>query len=231
MNRFSVSIIVPAYNEEAIIKKAILQAYTLLVADNADFEIIIVNDGSTDNTTKIIDSNFYNTAHIFIHHKNVNEGFGSAVRLGIEKADKEYLLCVPVDSPLTADVYSAFKNNAHKGDVIVSYRQKRVGYSYWKLFNSWAYHQLISILFHIRLKDYNWMHMYHRKIFDEGKINIEYNGIFMLAEILIKAKQKKFSFFEIEVEQHERLTGIATASKPSAIIKTLAAVFSFRVRY
>jgi len=230
MMPFSVSIIIPAYNEEAIIKKAILQAYTLLDTDGSDFEIIVVNDGSNDNTAQIIDENFFKTEKIRIYHKAQNEGFGSAVRWGIDNAKMQYLLCVPVDSPLTPDVYNAFKHNAAKGDVIVSYRKQRVGYSGWKLFNSWVYHQLISVLFHIHLRDYNWMHMYHRKLFDEGKISIEYNGIFMLAEILIKAKQKNYSFFEIEVEQHERLTGIATASKPSAILKTFVDIFSFRFR-
>ncbi|MBS1618320.1 MAG: hypothetical protein JST76_07370 [Bacteroidetes bacterium] len=72
--------------------------------------------------------------------------------------------------------------------------------------------------------------MYDRKIFSEGGIVIEYDGIFMLAEILIKAKKKGYSFYEFEVEQKQRLTGIATASRPSAIIRTLRDIIFFRLR-
>lgn len=228
MRSFSVSIIIPAYNEEKIIEKAINQALTILNAESADYEIIIVNDGSSDKTAELINSYSNHFQKITVFHKLQNEGFGSAVRKGISMATKTHLLCVPVDSPLTIELFTIFRDKADCADIIVSYRKKRLGYSKWKLFNSWIYHILITYFFSINLRDYNWIHMYNRKIFTTGKIEIEYKGIFMLAEILIKAKRKGFTFYEVEVEQTERLTGIATASKPSAIIKTIFDVFSFR---
>ena len=137
---------------------------------------------------------------------------------------------MPADSPLTPELYRAFSTHAPKADVLVSYRQKRIGYTPLMLFNSWLYHFTISVLFGMRLRDYNWIHLYHRKIFTEGKISIEYKGIFMLAEILIKAKRKDFTFYEFEVQQTQRLTGIATASKPSAMLCTFFDVVSFRLK-
>jgi glycosyltransferase involved in cell wall biosynthesis len=230
MSRFSVSIIIPAYNEEEIIARAVQQAYTILSTKEEAFEIIIVDDGSTDNTAKILMQNFRHYPEISIYHKKTNGGFGSAIRCGIKLSKNKFIFCVPVDSPLTEELYIAFSTNAQKADIIVSYRREKIGYSIGKHINSYVYHKLISILFDLQLQDYNWIHMYHRKIFDEGNITIEYDGIFMLAEVLIKAHRKKFTFFEIEVEQTERLTGIATASKLSAIIKTLLDVFAFSLR-
>ena len=226
----SISVIIPAYNEEAIIAKAVSVAQEILEAAKADFEIIVINDGSTDRTAEILNQQFANVPNISIHHKPENGGFGSAIRSGVQLAGKQYIFCVPVDSPLTVSLYEAFSSNVDKADILVSYRRAKLGYSLRKHINSWVYHGLVSILFGMRLRDYNWIHLYDRKIFDKGKIEIEYNGIFMLAEILIKAKRKGFSFFEFEVEQTERLTGIATASKWSAIIRTLGEITDFRFR-
>jgi glycosyltransferase involved in cell wall biosynthesis len=230
MKPFSVSVIIPAYNEEAIIKNAVKTALDILAASDSDFEIIVVDDGSSDQTPAILDQFFGSHPRITIYHKPYNEGFGSAIRCGIKLAKKQFIFCVPSDSPLTAPLYGIFSSHAHKADVLVSYRKEKIGYSIRKHINSYVYHRLISIAFGMCLRDYNWIHMYNRKLFDEGKIEIEYNGIFMLAEILIKAKRAGFTFCEFEVEQTERLTGIATASKLTAIIKTLGEMISFRFR-
>jgi glycosyltransferase involved in cell wall biosynthesis len=230
MSRFPVSLIIPANNEEEIIARSVFQAYTILSTKGEAFEIIIVNDGSKDNTANILIQNFSHYPEIIIHHKKINEGFGSAIKCGINLSKNKFIFCVPVDSPLTEDLYKAFSDNALKADIIVSYRREKVGYSIRKHINSYIYHKLISILFDMQLQDYNWIHMYNRKIFDGGNIVIEYSGIFMLAEVLIKAKRKKYTFFEIEVEQTERLTGIATASKMSAILRTLLDIFTFKLR-
>jgi len=226
----SFSIIIPAYNEEAIIKKAIEEALDVLNRNQANYEIIVVNDGSTDQTKTIVDTHFSNNPNITLHHKPQNQGFGSAVRTGIQLAKQQYLLCVPADSPLSNDMYTAFAACCHQADIIVGYRVKRVGYSPRMQLNSWVYHHLISKMFGMQLRDYNWVHLYNRKIFDPGKVIIESNGIFMLAEVLIKAKLNGFTFHEIEVEQRERLTGIATAAKLSSIVKTIVEMTFFRLR-
>ena len=88
MTAFSVSVIIPAYNEEAIIKSAVKTALDILVNANADFEIIVINDGSRDNTRAILDQFFSNYSNITILHKPVNEGFGSAIRCGVKLAKK-----------------------------------------------------------------------------------------------------------------------------------------------
>ena len=226
---FNVSVIIPAFNEEAIIESSVRMALTILEQHSTDFEIIIVNDGSSDKTREILESKFNHIKGISIIHKAKNEGFGSAIRTGIERSSKEYIFCVPTDSPLTLNLYQLFCSYASKADVLVSFRQKRVGYTPFMLLNSWIYHLTISGLFGMRLKDYNWIHLYNRKIFTNGGITIDSNGIFMLAEILIKAKRKGFTFFEFEVQQTQRLTGIATSAKPSAMFKTFKEVFLFWV--
>ncbi|MBS1618520.1 MAG: glycosyltransferase family 2 protein, partial [Bacteroidetes bacterium] len=146
MTPFAVSVLIPAYNEEEIIQSAVGQALDILIAVDADFEIIVVNDGSTDSTAQVLDTHFADREFIQVYHKLRNEGFGSAVRTGISLAQKRHLLCVPADSPLTPDLYEAFCSHAHRADVLISYRRAKIGYSWIKHFNSYVYHQLVSLL-------------------------------------------------------------------------------------
>lgn len=226
----SLSLITPVYNEDEIIVNATIINIEVLKNAGLEYEIILVNDGSTDNSKKAIDTHLAILPQVEVFHKEKNEGMGSAIRKGISLSNKEYIICVPADSPLNKDSFNAFLNNINKADVMVSYRIKRKGYSPRMLLNSFVFHYLVTWLFNIHMRDYNWIHLYHRKIFDEGKILIESKGIFMLAEILIKAKRLGYTFIEFPVEQHERLTGLATAGKISAVIKTFKEIWLFRFK-
>lgn len=229
MNRPLLSAIIPIYNEEEILVSSVATTLHTLKSFTDNFEVIIVNDGSTDNSTALLNKNFQDTDRVSICHQPLNGGLGSAIRKGIEISQGTYIICVPADSPLTKEVFQKFFNHLQDGDVLVSYRRERLGYTWWMHLNSVTFHALVSLLFGMRLRDYNWIHLYHRKIFDEGQIIINYKGIFMLAEVLIKAKRKGYSFFEFEVEQTQRLTGIASASKPANILRTLRDIWHFRL--
>ena len=226
MSGYSISLIIPVYNEEKIIEASFLKNLKVLNSRNIDFEIIIVNDGSKDNCRTIIEklSKSYNLK--VVEHP-FNMGFGAAIRTGIQNSINEYILCVPSDSPLDEENFLSFEENLGKADLLISYRRKRLGYTWWMHINSIIYQQLISKLFDMKLKDYNWIHLYHRKIFFDGKIQIEYNGIFMLAEVLIKARNKSYTFIEFPVNQTQRITGDASASKLKNIIKTIKDVFHY----
>lgn len=229
MSDYSISIVIPVYNEEEIIESSVLKNLYLLNSSNVDYEIIIVNDGSFDRSGEIIQklSESYNVKVIEHTH---NMGFGAAIRTGIHYSEKDYILCVPADSPLEKENFFAFKSNFGVADILVSYRRKRLGYTWWMHLNSIIYHKLITFLFDMNLKDYNWIHMYHRRVFLEGKVNIEYDGIFMLAEVLIKAQRYSYTFVEFPVDQTQRITGDASAAKLKNIIRTLKELLHFYLK-
>jgi len=220
----SVSLIVPAYNEEEAIKQSVLEDLSVLNDSGLHFEIIIVDDGSRDNTKKIIEENFSGIPTVTLFSKP-NGGFGSAVKKGIELSKNDYILFVPVDNPLDQELFKIFLSHLGKADVLTSYRISRKGYSLRMKFVSSVYHILISLFFGLSLKDYNWIHLYDRKIFE--KIRIKNDRIFMLAEVLIKAKWLGYSIFEFPVEMKARTTGVKTAASFNAAFRTFIDMFRF----
>lgn len=226
MPPYSISIVTPIFNEEDIIESTLIKNIEILDSKNIDYEIIVVDDASRDNSLLILQklSKIYPIR--LIKHP-VNLGFGGAIKSGIEAARKDYILCLPADSPLDKDIYAAFESNLGKADLLVSYRIKRLGYTWWMSLNSYIYHKLISITFSMKLNDYNWIHLYRREIFQENKINIEYDSVFMLAEVLIKAKNNSNTFIEFPVNQTQRVTGEASAAKLKTITNTLKDLILF----
>lgn len=222
----SLSLIIPVFNEEQSVQAAIESNLYALNQQLTQFEIIVVNDGSDDSSQEIINQFIKDRSNISSIQKEKNEGIGSAIRTGIYNAKYDYVFPVPVDCPLDNETLSLFLSQLGNADVIAGYRPKRVGYSVRMRMNSYLFHAIISFLFNVKLKDYNWIHLYKRKIFIKDGIEITSNGIVMLAEVLIKSLRKGLSVKEIEVVQRERLTGIATASKFTTLLKTFKEIIS-----
>lgn len=227
MNIPSFSVIIPIYNELDRIFESIKSTVTTLNQFEIKYELILVNDGSTDGSGNELNK-FVNDPKVRILNKS-NGGIGSTIRAGIQNSSFPYIIFVPVDSPLTPKVFRSFYTNLDKADILVSYRIARVGYSLILKFNSWIYNKIVRYFFGLKIRDVNWIHLYKRAIFEKG-ISIEYDGIFMLAEILIKAKRKNCTIFEFPVEMIKRNGGVSTAGSFKTGIKTGRDLFHFLLK-
>jgi cellulose synthase/poly-beta-1,6-N-acetylglucosamine synthase-like glycosyltransferase len=97
-----VSIIVPAYNEAIHVVRNV---QNLLKCDYHNFEIVFVDDGSTDNTYSLVKEAFNETSRIWLFSKP-NGGKSSALNFGIEKSQGEILVCIDADTQLQKDAIS-----------------------------------------------------------------------------------------------------------------------------
>ncbi len=220
-SKISLSAIMPVYNEELLVAKAIDITYNSLNTVCEKFELIIVNDCSTDKSAEIIEKIIKEYESIkLIHHKK-NLGIGGAFKTGVENANNDFVILVPVDNPLEIEELLSYLDRASVCDIVVGCRIERVGYTMVAKTASFVYNRiLIPLLFNIGLEDVNWIQLYKRVIFAEKIIEIENNGIFFLAEILIKAKRAHLIIAEVPTKMKKRLHGKPTCFKYSAMFKT-----------
>ena len=114
----AISVIIPAYNSEKFIGETL---DNMLSQTLKDIEVIIVNDGSTDKTQKIIDE-YVSKYDIFKSYIQKNAGVSAARNNGLEKATGEYVVFLDADDIFSENSLEAFYNTAKKTDAD-SYRK------------------------------------------------------------------------------------------------------------
>ena len=139
----SISVIMPAYNEEKSIYGAIKQNKETFSSLDFDYEIIIVDDRSTDRTASIGVELAEKHPEISCYHHEENLGPGGAFRTGISHATKEYVIFIPFDNPLTPEALEPYIPRMSICDIVVGVRVERVGYSSLARFASFFYNRII----------------------------------------------------------------------------------------
>lgn len=217
-NSINFSIIMPAFNEESSIISSTRQNMDTFSSFGLDYEIIIVDDKSTDQTRTIgIElAEKYPEVRCYYHNKNL--GPGGAFRTGLSHATKEYIIFVPLDMPLTPEDLKPYLSRVGVCDIVVGVRVKRIGYTVFARFASFCYNRImIPLFFNIGISDANWIQVYRRSHFLDGTLAFGNSRIFFLVEILVKARQNRLIVAEIPSKMDRRLHGRPTCSRFSVM--------------
>lgn len=227
----SLSIIMPLFNEEKNLELAFSKTRETLNSLKIPHEFILVDDKSTDQTASIAEKIQKNSAHVQFHRHTENQGIGGAFRTGIQHAKLDYALLLPADNPLEREDLQPYLDNMGNFDIIAGERIERTGYHPFFQFLSFAYNRiLIRSLFRLPLNDVNWIQMYRRAIFTDGKISIESKGIFFFTEILVKARRKGYSIVGVPARMQKRKYGQPSIYRLSVLWKTLQDLLKFLFR-
>ena len=226
--KYNISVIVPAYNEEQTIEKAILRNIKTFRSLGIDYEIIIVDDKSIDKTGEIISNIAKREENILCIHHERNTGIGGAFKTGVCHASKEYVILVPVDNPVDIEDMMAYMPMMDISDIIVGLRIERMGYSIFARIASFIYNRiLIPLFFNIGIGDVNWIQVYRRKLFTEGTVSYKSMGIFFFAEILIRARRKQLIIAEVPARMKKRMYGRPSHTRFSVMFRTIMEMVSF----
>jgi glycosyltransferase involved in cell wall biosynthesis len=226
----SASCIIMAFNEEATIALAIEEVLAELKKFSFDsIEIIVVDDGSTDNTNKIATEYASRLPQVKIIRHERNKGPGSGIKTGILNSSKELILFHAADRQLDFSEVASYIPMLDDYDLLIGERKDRPGYTVARKIVSWISITLVKILFGLKYKDYNFLYLYRRSVFEGMKI--ESGGIFLVTEILVKAIDKSCKVREISVGCYPRKFGNATCGRPSIIIKTFLELVRFWVKF
>lgn len=202
----TISIVVPAYNEQDHIADTIRQILSGIPNSVADYELIIVDDGSTDSTGDIIRA-FTNPRIRYVVHKH-NIGKGAALISGFRQACMEWVLFTDADLQINISNLESFFKQADGSDIITGYRQKRQD-PLMRLVSSKIYTAVIHVVLGFHLRDIGCPFKLIRKSFlDECQLHSR--GFFIDTELIHTAFTKGLRIKELGVACQPRQKGKST---------------------
>jgi glycosyltransferase involved in cell wall biosynthesis len=122
----SLSVVLPAHNESGNIEKTVTHAVSYLEETFRDYEVIVVNDGSVDETPGIIEKLALSNPKIVLVNHLKNLGYGSALRSGFEKASLDYVFLMDSDGQFDISDIDRLLPFIEDYDILIGYRKKRV---------------------------------------------------------------------------------------------------------
>jgi len=226
MNKYpSISIAIPAFNEEENLDWVVKDTLRQLPKYFRDFEIIVVDDGSNDKTGKIADNLAKRDKHIRVIHQ-ANGGYSRAMLTGIKAAKKEFVAYMPADGQfLVEDMRHCFEV-MQKNDMILGYRGGRPDYNFKRMVFSYGYLLILSLLFNLKYIDVGWVIIWRTAKIQKIKLTSS-SGIFLLTESLVRFQQKKYRVADAPSYYHPRKSGEAKNVKLKVVFQTLLSAIKF----
>ncbi len=226
--KISISLCLPAFNEEANIEKAIRDATAVLNDISDNWEIVVVDDGSLDYTAGKVKALMALDKRIRLMQHAKNKGYGAALITGFYSASKEWAWLSAADNQFDPKQIYKFLPFISSHEIIIGYRAKRADPLYRRLYAR-AYNGLIMFLLGLRIKDINCgFKLVKRKVFD--RIKLTSSGALIDAEFFAKCKQNKFTLKEVAVEHKPREFGEQTGGNIAVILKMFTEVLRLKIR-
>ena len=221
------SVFFPMWNEQDYIERAVDAAREeceelVALRDIADYEIIIVNDASTDNTGAMADALAASDPHVRVVHHPENRKLGGSMKSGFAAATGDLVLYTDADLPFDMhDVHKAMRLlRYYDADIVSAYRFDRTGEGYVRTVYSFFYNMLVRVLFGVRMRDINFAFKLARtRVFDHVELKSE--GSFIDAELVVRARKYGYTVIQFGVDYFPRTRGISTLSSPTVILKIL----------
>src|SRR5436309_3129603 len=220
MRQPSVSFVIPMFNEEENIDRAIDVAVEALAKYADDYEIIIVDDASTDASPMLVARRVAENPRIRVIRHDKNRKLGGALKTGFGATTKDLVLYMDADLPFDPDVLGrAMRAMEVTGaDVIAGYRHDRTIEGPKRALYSYCYNALIGVLFGWPHRDINFSFKLMKRDVLRA-IELKSEGSLIDAELIVKAKNRGFSIQQIGLDYFPRMRGVSHLSSPAVLLK------------
>ena len=221
--------IMPGLNEEANVERAVRRMVAALEPAVETFEIIVIDDGSTDRMGEIAARLAAEEPRVRVLRNERNLNYGLSLRRGIGAARCEWILHDGMDLPLAPEDIGHFTPHFDDADVIVARRTSRAAHSRWRRVTSWTNQALLRVLFAPKTEDLNFVQFYRRSVVQALPV-ISSSPAAVTPELILRAERSGRRVREVTVEFRRREAGRAHFGRLHDIVWTLRDLARLRVR-
>jgi dolichol-phosphate mannosyltransferase len=221
---YAVSLVIPAWNEAATIRQAIREASAALAQVATAYEIIVVDDGSTDETAQHVHAEMRQLPRLRYVRHEVNRGYGAALRSGFQAATMDLVAFTDADCQFHLADLGNMLPLTETFDLVCGYRLDRQD-SARRRFLSWGYNQLVAALLGSPVRDIDCaLKVFRAEALRE--IMPACDNFFVNTEMLAKARQCELKITELGVRHRARAAGESKVSL-GAVPRTLRTLLPF----
>lgn len=211
-----ISIVMPAFNEERNIETAIESARRVGERLFSRFEVIVVDDGSTDRTAELVRRIADDDPRIRLISHTRNEGYGTALRNGFAASRLDLVFFTDADNQFVLDELELFLPWIEHVDVVAGFRPNRQD-PFTRRLNAKAWNALVRVLFYVPVRDIDCaFKLFRRSVFDD--IDLQAMGAMVNTELMVTLARSGKSVVEIGVTHLPRTEGEARGANPRVIL-------------
>ncbi|HEY7171367.1 MAG TPA: glycosyltransferase family 2 protein [Vicinamibacterales bacterium] len=214
-----VSVFFPAYNDSGTIASMVIRAVKAASELTVDYEVIVVNDGSTDATAEVADELARTYPHVRVVHHPGNRGYGGALQTGFRSATKEWVFYTDGDAQYDpAELALLWEQRSDAVDLVNGYKISRSD-PFHRIVIGRLYHHIVSTLFGLKVRDVDCdFRLMRRSIFD--RIQLEKTSGVICLEMMKKITDAQFRIVEVPVHHYHRAYGKSQFFNFRRIFKT-----------
>ncbi len=222
-----VSLFILAHNEAHTIEYAVLDCLATLRRVASEHEILIIDDGSTDDTNTVARAlaEKYETVRVVTHPHNM--GYGSAQKTGFRSATYEVVAYVPGDYQVRIDAIAAMLPCIAECDIVVGTRRDRQDGA-GRVRAAHFYNFVVGLMFGLRIKDIDSVKVIRKTVLDS--IALESGSANVDVELMVKAHRMGFRIEEIDIAHYPRTQGEASGTSLHVMSRQLKELIRFWLR-
>lgn len=228
MSNKSISVVLPAYNEENNIAYVVNSIMQVLPTITGDFEIIAIDDGSIDRTPGILEDlkASYNCLRVIRHPKNI--GYGAALRSGFIQAAGDLIFVMDADCQFDISEINKLVFYIEDYDIVAGFRIKRQD-SFYRRILGYCFNAIGRIMFGIKIKDINCGFKLYRGVLLK-KMNLTINRNLINVEIMSQAFKNKLKIKQIGVNHYQRIYGRQTGGSLGIIVSAALEICRLKLK-
>jgi glycosyltransferase involved in cell wall biosynthesis len=215
------SFVLPAFNEEETLETVVAEVTAAAERNFADYEILIVDDGSTDRTPEIADRLALARPEVRVVHHESNRGFSGAMSSCMQNAIGQYVFLGPADGQANFEDVARFWAVADKYDLIFSYREHR-GDATHRHLASTVWYLLIRILFGTEFPEFSSLYCFRRDAIPTFEAKIRPDASNFVLVLYLSALKQGARVGTVGIDHGPRRGGTAKGSSVSNALRTIA---------